>query len=413
MLPRKRLDIGWADLFAAAAGCGSPRSREEAEAAALDAWGGQRPALASLSVRSGFDALLAALDFPQGSEVLVSAITIRDMPRIVAAHGLVPVPVDLNPGNLSMCPEALDAAVTDRTRAVLFAHLYGGRASLGPLVEAARRRGLFLMEDCAQAYAGPGFRGHPGSDAALFSFGPIKTNTALGGAVLTFRDPAVRDAAAAVQAGWPIQPRREFLARLPRFAAVHALGAPANYALFTRLCGALGIDHDAVVAGGARGFAAGDDAAFLAAIRRRPSAPLLGLLARRLRGFDPALIEDRTRVAAELDALLPDVERPGNAADPHGRWVYPIAVDRPDELTRGLWAAGFDATRGASALHAVPPPPGRPAPRAAAALLARTLYLPQPPGASAAHRRDLAAAVRRLTAPNPTAVDAPEPTTIS
>src|SRR5438876_3258754 len=84
-----------------------------------------------------------SLALPAGSEVLVSAITIPDMVRIIEAHGLVPVPVDLDPDTLSVDQESLDRAVTPKTRAVLIAHLFGTRQPMEPILKVARQHGLF------------------------------------------------------------------------------------------------------------------------------------------------------------------------------------------------------------------------------------------------------------------------------
>lgn len=66
----------------------------------------------TLSVRTGFDAFLTIMNFPPHSEVLMSACTISDMPKIVTAHGLYPVPVDLDLNTLSPRFDLLELAVT-------------------------------------------------------------------------------------------------------------------------------------------------------------------------------------------------------------------------------------------------------------------------------------------------------------
>ena len=107
MIPRKRLDIGWSDLLygmRCCLGAGDPARVRERIERAWSSEGTEGAGLACLSVRSGFDALLAVLAFPPGSEVLMSALTIRDMTRIVEEHGLIPVPVDLDPRTLAVRP---------------------------------------------------------------------------------------------------------------------------------------------------------------------------------------------------------------------------------------------------------------------------------------------------------------------
>src|SRR5262245_23957126 len=134
MIPRKRLDISWSDVLYGIASCLRPAHQETAERKVQRACPGGEASLACLSVRRGFDALLTALDFPAGSEVLVSAVTIRDMTRILQAHGLVPVPIDLDVPLLAVRPEAMVRAVTSRTRAILVAHLFGSRMPMEPVL---------------------------------------------------------------------------------------------------------------------------------------------------------------------------------------------------------------------------------------------------------------------------------------
>ncbi|HEY2737991.1 MAG TPA: DegT/DnrJ/EryC1/StrS family aminotransferase [Thermoanaerobaculia bacterium] len=158
MIPRKRLDIGWMDLLFGAGCCLWPGDRTTAERRLEGAWCPEEPgrALASLSVRSGFEALLQALALPAGSEMLISALTIRDMVRIVSEHGLVPVPIDVDPHTLAVCPDSMARAVSPRSRAIVVAHLFGSRMPLAPVLDLARAHGLLVIEDCAQAYTGDG-----------------------------------------------------------------------------------------------------------------------------------------------------------------------------------------------------------------------------------------------------------------
>src|SRR5215471_15176388 len=160
MWVRKRLDIRWSDLGSALRDCLTRWDGASAAENLEDLWSAHGDAFVCLSVRTGFDLWLQALALPKGSEVLVSAITIRDMVRIIEAHGLVPVPVDIDPDDLSVDLESLIRSITPRTRAILVAHLFGTRQPLDPILSIARKHGLFVAEDCAQAFAGRHFTGH-------------------------------------------------------------------------------------------------------------------------------------------------------------------------------------------------------------------------------------------------------------
>src|SRR6185369_9747418 len=202
---RKRLDIRWSDFGGALRDCVTSGDRTRLAADLQNFWSPQGDALACLSVRSGFDLWLASLGLPPGSEVLVSAITIRDMVRIIETHGLVPVPVDIDPDTLAIDLDSLQQAISPRSRVILVAHLFGTRQPLADVLEIARQHHLLVAEDCAQAFAGRHYTGDPRSDVTMFSFGPIKTATALGGALLCVRDRGVLARMRKLQAGYPIQ----------------------------------------------------------------------------------------------------------------------------------------------------------------------------------------------------------------
>src|SRR5690606_31664613 len=120
-----------------------------------------------------------------------SALNIKGMIKIVDRQGLTPVPIDLDIEHMAPRLELIERAITPATRAIVVAHLFGTRLDLAPLAAIARRRGIMLIEDCAQAFDGSRYRGHPEADVSMFSFGPLKTATALGGAILRVRDPAL------------------------------------------------------------------------------------------------------------------------------------------------------------------------------------------------------------------------------
>ncbi|TMC32203.1 MAG: hypothetical protein E6J28_14820, partial [Chloroflexi bacterium] len=97
--------------------------------------------------------------------------------------GLVPVPLDLDPGTLSPRPDIVERAITARTHVMVVAHLFGGHVHLAPLAAICRRHGILLVEDCAQSFAGPPDTGDELAAVSMFSFGILKTATALGGAM--------------------------------------------------------------------------------------------------------------------------------------------------------------------------------------------------------------------------------------
>jgi perosamine synthetase len=375
MWSRKRIDIGWSDLATGAARCCFSPEQSPAAEAVERLWPRPEHVLVCLSVRSGFDLLLESLALPPGSDVLMSALTIADMPRIVAHHGLVPVPFDLDPACMAPTVEHLRRVLRPAARAIVVAHLFGGRIEMEPILDFAREHGLLVIEDCAQAYAGTDYQGHPASDASMFSFGTIKSSTALGGAVLRVRDIDLLRRMRVAHAAYPVQYRRLYLKRLLKNAGLKSLSFRPVARGIIRTCRALGRDYDHWVNGAARSFPGPD---FFARIRQQPSAALLAVLGRRLRGFSPQRLAAHVRNGDALLELLRDrVYCPGAASRPHTYWVFPILVEDPVKMIDALARDEFDATQGQS-LAVVPPPADHPEFEATAAkeVLAKVVFLP-------------------------------------
>jgi dTDP-4-amino-4,6-dideoxygalactose transaminase len=396
MYARKRLDIGWSDLAAGLFACATAHDERRLRSETESFFGPDGDAFACLSVRSGLDLYLEMLALPPKSEVLMSALTIPDMWKVVERHGLVPVPVDVDPGTLAPRPGAWKAAATERTKLAILAHLFGTRVSLEPLAELRRERGILVLEDDAQAYTGADFKGDPLADVSMFSFGPIKTATALAGAVLRVKDRAILERMRAAHAAWPAQSRGGFAQRILKYGVLKSITQPQLYTGFVHACRMFGTTHDAVIQSTVRGFKGGD---FFQKIRHRPSPPLLALMRRRFKKGSAKRVNGRVARSRQLiQAVGAGIEVPGHAAPLHTFWVFTLLSNRPDGLVADLRAAGYDATRIAT-MSALPPPADRPHldPREARALLARIVYLPVYPELPARRIEELARIIRAHT----------------
>jgi dTDP-4-amino-4,6-dideoxygalactose transaminase len=140
-----------------------------------------------VAVANGTDALvlsLEALGIGRGDEVVTTAYTFYATAEAIARVGATPVFADIDPGTFNIDPEAAEAAVTERTRAIVAVHLYGQPADVPALSEVASRHGLALIEDAAQAYGAcvDGRAAGSFGDLATFSFFPTKNFPAMGDA---------------------------------------------------------------------------------------------------------------------------------------------------------------------------------------------------------------------------------------
>lgn len=147
----------------------------------------------ALGCASGTDALLlalAGLEIGPGDEVITSPFTFIATAEAIRYVGATPVFVDIEPGTFNLDPEAVAAAVTARTRAILPVHLFGQPADMSAVGRIATEHGLRVIEDCAQSFGAATEAGRTGAlgDAGAFSFFPSKNLGACGDGGLVVTD---------------------------------------------------------------------------------------------------------------------------------------------------------------------------------------------------------------------------------
>ncbi|NQX55784.1 aminotransferase class V-fold PLP-dependent enzyme [Pedobacter panaciterrae] len=343
MIPRGKLYISNKDLFTGIYYCFADYFRPQKTEIA----GKNDKKLICLSVRTGFDLVLNALDFPAGSEILVTDINIPDMFKIIAGHNLTAIPLPVNKQTLNISPAELESAITPNTKAILITHLFGAIMDTDELIAIARKYNLIVFEDCAQAYAGNLYEGNPESDVVMFSFGLIKTNTAVRGAIINIKDPALHTNVSTRNEQYDKQDTSSFLKKLFKAALVKLLTTKAIYTGFYSLAKTSGKDFEEVLAGFTKGFP-GDD--IFKQIRYRPCLPNIKLLQKKLNNFKQHDIATRIQLANDILPHIPNNYKIGTLNTKHTYWVLPVESNDPLRLISYLRSNGFDASQKASSL---------------------------------------------------------------
>ena len=177
-----------------------------------------------------------------------------------------------------------------------------------------------------------------------------------------------------------MQRRRAYLGKILKVLFLVQATQPTVYGLLFRTCKLLGKDFDALVHTVARTFpptrqpetqgSRSDQGTLFQHIRRRPSAPLLAMLAYRVRAGE-----------AISRRLPPSVTHAGRLANSHTHWLLPVTSYDLDALIPVLRREGFDAARATSNIAAVGAPPSHPdcTPTAAARMMSHIVFLPAYP----------------------------------
>lgn len=251
-----------------------------------------------VGVSNGTDALelaLRAVGVGRGDEVIIPANTFIATAEAASRIGAVPVPVDVDDEFLLIDPDAIEAAITPRTAAIVPVHLFGQTAPIELIAPIAARHGMVIVEDAAQSQGAAGSAGRAGAlgRVAATSFYPGKNLGAAGDAGAVMTDD--RGIAATI-----------------RNLAAH--GSSVKYV------------HDRI------GMNARLDAVQAAVLRAK---------LRRLDGWNTARREAARRyerLLVGLDGIRLPATRPGNADVWH---LYVVRMDERDRVASELTAQGI------------------------------------------------------------------------
>ncbi|HCR70819.1 MAG TPA: erythromycin biosynthesis sensory transduction protein eryC1 [Anaerolineae bacterium] len=162
-----------------------------------------------VGVASGTDALTLSLlscDVKAGDEVIAPSHTAVATISAIEMTGAKPVLVDIDIQRYTLDPSQVEKAISKNTKAIIPVHLYGCPADLNPILEMARQKKIFVIEDCAQAHGAKyqGQRAGSHADIAAFSFYPTKNLGAFGdGGMIITNDSSLAEKAKLLrQYGW-------------------------------------------------------------------------------------------------------------------------------------------------------------------------------------------------------------------
>jgi hypothetical protein len=322
-------DAELGDFWGAARRCWSchPQKREAIELDISQLWtrtSHQSHVLLLFSARTGLDLFLQAMNFPHGSEVIVSAINIPSIVHILHHHSLRPVPIDIDARTLGPKLDQVFDLLSNKTVAFLLAHIYGRWFDIEPFIQVAKMKGLMVIEDCAEAFCGFHRTGHPLSDISLFSFGPIKYCTAFGGAIAKVKSHEIYLRMQNLHSTYPFESSRAYLIKVLKCYLVYLLTTcPSIVKPGIKTARTLKINHKEIVVEMLRGFPKD----LIKNIRLQPSGALLSTMLHRFKAYSPSSIQLANAKATYVINHLPKTFEPiALEAAIRNHWLFPIVV---------------------------------------------------------------------------------------
>ena len=216
-------------------------------------------AISVSSGREGMRLILGSLGLNANDEVIMPAYTLKELAGIIESLGLKAVSADIDPHTFNISPESIAKRINKKTKVILATHIFGVPCRIDEVLDIARVRSIFVIEDCAHSL-GSKFKGRQtGSfgDAAFFSFETIKlVNTYGGGMVVTNNDKIagrILDAVSIVQEKSRLPLKKLIMTRLENYLLPTSFSLPILYLLassywhkraysfYRRLQGSLGV----------------------------------------------------------------------------------------------------------------------------------------------------------------------------
>ena len=338
--------------------------------------------LMTLSVRTAWDLFLSVMEWPLGSEIIVTAINIPEMTKVVRYHGHIPIPIEVDKEGLKPNLKDIEAAITPQTKAIMLSYVFGAEFDLTEIIKLAKRHNLYVIEDSAECYHGPKASGHPDADMTLFSFGTIKTMTAYGGGLAVIRNNEVlyRKMKYTLE-NYPHAGNKFYAKKTAKnmFPMIATQSVTLNRYGRWVLNYLLNYDHREMIVSMVRGFP-DESKGFLNKFRKQVPTAMIAMLLLRLRRFSADGFEKKVQDLRDVQDMLVrnNVVIPAHEKKNRYYWAYPFIADDKSLAYEKLQNRGVDAYLRSTQIKPVDSPVGSryKEPEKTKEFFERILYLP-------------------------------------
>lgn len=355
---------------------------------------GVKHAVAVGSAKAGLVMLMRAMGAVPGNGVIIAGYNVPEVPSVLKALQLRVLTADIDPENYNIDPNQVKR-YANKAKFLIVTHLYGNPAPMDALMPVAKKNGLKVIEDCAQAL-GARFRGKrlgASGNPAIFSFGMMKNLTALGGGMVTTSDDRIAAGLRKQRAMGSRQSTGDLVLSMLRGIV---LSAGTDKRVFPMFFGVLrtlekavpGLIYRVMKSRPAQwedGILNIDNLIF----RMHPAQAAMGLA-----GLDEVdktarfRIHDAETLRGELQGQ-PDIGLPGTVAGAEPVWTnFVVRVNHRESIKRQMIDCGFDTTWGyLAAVDRIADQGDCPHART---LQQKNLYLPLSPGHGIKVMQDMA-----------------------
>lgn len=335
---QKRLDISWIDICKILLKPGFAGDRIVLEKKIAQEWSSNSYNIPFLCVRTGFDLLLRTLNFPSGSEVIISALNIPDMFKIIEHNNLKIVPVDISMNTLEPDLDAIKRNITDKTKAIIVVNLFGTKINIGKIKNTIGTKDILLIEDCAQLFTNNKLNTTQEADVRMFSFGTIKSGTAFGGGIFSFKNKDLQQRIDLEHKKYPVQKNRIFVKKIIKVSVLKFLSGRINFGILYHLANFAGKDIDKIAYKSTKGFKGNIFEMF----RFQPSRKLMKALYYRIKTYDYKRLEKNIADGKKMAEIIKNKYTiPGIDAEYYNYWVFPILSDDVKNNFKQIREKGF------------------------------------------------------------------------
>eukprot|EP01083_Nonionella_stella_P097285 273442_1 len=318
------------------------------------------------SVRSGFDALLSALELPAGSEILCTAVNIPSMIKIIKIHNLKAVTIDMDPDTLSPNLDDIENKINPNTKVILFAHLFGRyfNVDIDQIKQIKTRYPeILIIEDCAESF--PYCGNKQIADVTMNSFGTIKFATCCNGAVFYIKNDNIFNLLSSNCCLYPVQSNYLYFTKVLKCLCIQIICSPYVYGAFVDVMQSIGADPEQIMLKALSGFVYNSDQEYVNKLRLRPCGPLQHCLIDTILNVAhdvkfQSKMKRRSIMGQrgmEILGSTHGITVPGSKCSTHHYfWLFPIVLNTSNvtrkELCDYMLQKGFDLTYKTSKLIA-------------------------------------------------------------